>query len=70
MKPRPAADVAVAPPPPPVPRATKDPNSPEIGHNSASTLGKARDAASRTVQRAEKHSEDVGKQADEIFKTK
>lgn len=70
MKPRPKADTAAVPPPPPAQPATRDPKAPDMGHNSASTLGKARDAAVRGVNNAEKKSEEVGKQADEVFKTK
>jgi hypothetical protein len=70
MKPRPKADTAAVPPPPPAQPATRDPNAPDMGHNSASTLGKARDSAVRGVNNAEKKSQEVAKQADEVFKTK
>lgn len=71
MKPRPAEDLKPPPEAPPAERATRDPNSPGAsGHNSSSTLGKARDAAVRGVKAHDAHQEEVGRQADEVFKTK
>lgn len=70
MKPRPVADSAPPPAAPPAERATRDPNAPDQGHNSASTLGKARDAAMRGVRAHDKRQEEIGKQADDIFKDK
>ncbi|MBL9141112.1 MAG: hypothetical protein JNK53_04540 [Phycisphaerae bacterium] len=70
MKPRPAADTAAIPAAPPAERATRDPRAPDQGHNSSSTLGKARDAAMRGIRTHDQHQADVSKQADEVFKTK
>lgn len=70
MKPRPAADSVSTTPPPAPTKPTADPNSPQHGHNSASTLGKARDAAVRGKEKADAYQQEVGRQADEVFKDK
>jgi hypothetical protein len=69
MKPRPTQDSVVAAPPP-TEKKDVDHMNLDLHHSSGSTLGKARDSAVRGVRNAEKHSEEVAKQADEVFEKK
>ncbi len=55
-------------PPPPPPAAAKFDQIPEGG--SKSTLGKARDAAVNTRDKIQARDAEIGKMADDIFKTK
>lgn len=71
MNPRPAS----APPPQPQDAAqaagrdpSKDPAPGDSDWKSSSALGKARDAAVRTRDRVNAYQEEVGRQADEVFK--